>query len=569
MLKSFEKFKSWYYHFPAQRRNEFILLLGLLVSLPVLLLDVSTPIAQTLFITMLMAIYWMTEVLPIPVTSMLPIVFFPLSGIVDADEIAECYSNDTIYLFMGSFILTFAMERWNLHKRIALRLLLLVGNRPRMLLLGFMVVTAFLSMWMSNTSTTSVMAPLVLSVLKQLKGSKMGEEDLVEHKPRDEIDERSIEDLNLPVLGNTETQDIRLQEVHVESIQENLISTQATDEDKEKIVNRFAIALLISVAYSAGIGGTATIIGTGPNLVFRQQMKILFPNAPEVTFLDWFLFAAPLAFLLLLLIWAGFCFAYIRNTKAIHFDLFVFQSEYNKLGPMSFAEKVILGDLALMAILWFSRAGFGDNLPGWGHLFHDKPGDGTVAVLLGIILFIIPSRSADESRKTIMDWEALRDLPWGVLILLGGGFALSRGFTASGLSVWLGESLDVLDYLPRALLVYCVALIVTFATEFTSNVATANIILPILASIAITIQINPLLLMLPATIACSYAFMFPVATPPNAIVFASGYLKISDMAKTGLFANILGIILMPTWMLLVGVPMFGIQMNELPDWAVS
>ena len=253
-------------------------------------------------------------------------------------------------------------------------------------------------------------------------------------------------------------------------------------------------------------------------MVFKAQMQVLYPNAPEITFFQWSLFAWPLAVIMLILIWLGFCRFIIRNSDNIHFNMDEFYEQYRNLGPLSFAETVVLVDLGVMALLWFTRAGFGDSLPGWGVLFKDNVGDGTVAVLMSLVLFLVPSRSGD-SRKRIMDWEALRDMSWGVLILLGGGFALAKGFTASGLSLWIGEALEDLDRLPMIFLIFSISGITCFATEFTSNVATANIVLPILASISSHIGVNPLLLMIPATLSSSYAFMFPVSTPPNVRIF--------------------------------------------------
>jgi sodium-dependent dicarboxylate transporter 2/3/5 len=522
---------------------------------------------------------YILEALPIAVTSLFPVAFFPFFEILKADEVSSSYFNDTIFLFIGSFILALAMEKWNLHRRIALKILTYIGNRTRSLLLAFMLVTAFLSMWMSNTSTAGVMVPLVMTTLKKLKemennsnqNNKNNEnvniemENLSDNNEENNFFDKNKEnnffdknkELEINNLINLNNQ-INNNEINNNEINNNLVNNQNQN------INKYAIAMLLGIAYSCSLGGTATIIGTGPNLIFKSQMKILFPKSPDITFLQWFVFACPLALIFLILVWLFLIFFVASNSSKINFDRHIFILELRKMGKMKFSEIMILIDLGLMAILWFTRVGFGDGIFGWEILFKKYPGDGSVAMLLSLLLFIIPSFNSNGSR--IMDWESTKELPWGIILLLGSGFALSKGFIESGLSQWIGEVLKILGVLPSLVLVFSICIIITFATEITSNVATANISLPILASISITIHENPMLLMIPATISCSYAFMLPVATPPNAIVFSSGMLTILDMIKSGIFMNLIGIILLPTWMYIFGIKIFDIDIGELPSW---
>mmetsp|Transcript_5000 Transcript_5000/g.7018 ORF Transcript_5000/g.7018 Transcript_5000/m.7018 type:complete len:344 (-) Transcript_5000:3-1034(-) len=334
-----------------------------------------------------------------------------------------------------------------------------------------------------------------------------------------------------------------------------------TDKQRE-CVNQYAVAVLLGICYSASIGGTATITGTGPNLIFKSQLEILFPDAPEVSFLQWSLFALPCATLFLILLWMLLCFMHIKEPSELHFHMEQFHTQLKQMGKTTWPEIVVLVDLSLMVLLWCTRIGVGT---GWGAWFEEMPGDGTVAVFLSALLFIIPANFDGHTR--VMDWESVRDFPWNIILLLGGGFALAKGISASGLSVWVGETLHVLNALPVVLIVFLIVTIITFSTELTSNVAIANICLPILGALSLSIGQNPLLLMVPGTIATSYAFMLPVATPPNAIVFSSGEIRIIDMAKTGFFTNIGGLILLTLWTFVFGLPVFGISLGTLPEWA--
>eukprot|EP00271_Cylindrocystis_brebissonii_P020775 TRINITY_DN7040_c0_g5_i1.p1 TRINITY_DN7040_c0_g5~~TRINITY_DN7040_c0_g5_i1.p1 ORF type:complete len:777 (-),score=150.66 TRINITY_DN7040_c0_g5_i1:36-2096(-) len=311
-------------------------------------------------------------------------------------------------------------------------------------------------------------------------------------------------------------------------------------------VHLYSKAVVLAIAYSASIGGMATLIGTGPNLVLSGVWRHLFPDAPPITFFDWFTFGFPLAMLFLLILWACLCVWYCpgsdQTAVASALDMKIVMEEYRQLGPLSFAERVVLIDFMVLACLWMTRSigekGEGEYV-GWSGLFHDRVDDGTVAIAAALLLFFIPSRRAVGEK--ILEWSMVGELPWPIVLLLGGGFALSAGVTSSGLAAWIGSHLHGLHFLPPLLLVPSVALLVVICTEFSSNAATATVFLPILAQVAISIGCHPLLLMLPATCACSFAFMLPIATPPNAIAYATGYLQMRDMVIPGMVLNVIGI----------------------------
>jgi sodium-dependent dicarboxylate transporter 2/3/5 len=373
-----------------------------------------------------------------------------------------------------------------------------------------MAATAFLSMWISNTATTMMMVPIALAVIFKMK----------------EIAE-SYE------------------------------------------ISRFSIALLIAIAYSASIGGIATLIGTPPNLSFTRIFNIYFPNAPEISFANWFLFGLPCSVIFLFIAWFLLTSIFLRKVKSFKSDRGLFKSEYKSLGPMAYEEKIVMVLFTIMALLWLFRNDIHTGLfsiPGWSTIF-PVPGfidDGTIAISIALLLFVIPSRT---QKGTLMNWATATKLHWGIVLLFGGGFALATGFKESGLSVWIAGQLIGLKGIPPIFLVASICLMMTFLTELTSNTATTEMALPLLGSLAVAIQVNPLLLMIPATLSASCAFMLPVATPPNAIVFGSGELKISDMIRVGIIMNLIGVVLITALIYLVGVHVFNIDLSQMPTWA--
>jgi len=459
----------------------------------------------------LMAIWWMTEIIPLAVTALIPVALFPLLGIMNGKAVAATYFNHLIFLFIGGFLIALAMEKWQLHKRIALKILLIVGLSPARILLGFMLTSAFLSMWISNTATTMMMIPILLAIIYKM------------------------EEIN-----------------------------------DSQTVKKIEKGLLLGVAYAASIGGMATLIGTPPNLSFVRIFKIYFPKAPDISFAQWMFFALPLSILLLLVTYVYLYILFFKTSKKkLQIENDIIKKEYRMLGPISYEEKWVLSLFISLALLWLFRKpieiGKHFIIPGWSELF-SKPQwitDGNIAILIGILLFLIPARN---KKGFIMEWKTAERIPWGIILLFGGGFALASGFKESGLSEYIGNALSGFQELHPIIILLIVVSTITFLTELTSNTATVETFLPILASMSIAIHINPLFLMIPATIAGSYAFMLPVATPPNAIVFGSGKLKISDMVKTGFWLNLLGILLLTIVSYYYLTWVFGIEISQLPVW---
>ncbi|XP_041097220.1 solute carrier family 13 member 5 isoform X2 [Polyodon spathula] len=523
----------------------------------------------------LMAVYWCSEAMPLAVTALLPAVLFPMLGVLESGKVCVQYLKDTNMLFVGGLMVAVAVEHWNLHKRIALRVLLIVGVKPPLLMLGFMGTTAFLSMWISNTATTAMMVPIVHAVLEQLNSSQAEAKELAP--------------------GFVENTSIKLMDIQV--VENGAAVTEPGLRDNAAERKSICKGMTLCVCYAASIGGTATLTGTGPNLVLKGQMNLLFPqNGDIINFASWFGFAFPnmiitltLAWLWLQFVFIGFNFKKTWGCGAVKSEnelaaYNVIKEEHRCLGPMSFAEMNILALFALLILLWFSRdPGF---MPGWATFLFNKDTeyvtDATVSVFIAILLFIVPSKKPqlcfwrDESSETdpqssspwapLLSWEVVhKKMPWSIVLLLGGGFALAKGSEVSGLSRWLGGQMTPLHAIPPWAITIILCLLIATFTECTSNVATATLFLPVLASMSQSIGINPLYVMVPCTLSASFAFMLPVATPPNAIVFSYGYLQVSDMAKTGFVMNIIGILCITlsfnTW----GRFMF--DLNTFPQWA--
>ena len=462
-------------------------------------------------VAILMAGWWITEAIPIPATSILPVALFPLLGIMDGRTTAQTYFNHLIFLFIGGFLFALSMQKWDLHRRIALRILRMLGTKPRRVILGFMLSTWFLSMWISNTASTMMMVPMAMAILIPFR--------------------------------------------------EHLEPKQA---------KRFSIALILGVAYSASIGGMATLIGTPPNLSLVRILEITFPEAPELSFSNWFVFALPTAATFVLIAWWVLCRLARIDKGGIPVSRDLFVKEHARMGKMTFEQGAIAVLFFLLVFGWMFRKDVdvaGITLPGWSNLLSNPKAvdDGTVAIVIALLLFLIPSRA--QPGKRLMDWEAASGIRWGIVLMFGGGFALATGFKESGLSAWFGGQLVGLETMHPLLMVFCICLVMTFLTELTSNLATTELVLPILASMAVAVHTNPLLLMIPATLSASCAFMLPVATAPNAIAFGSGEIKIHEMMRYGIALNLLGVALITAAVYWIGIPVLGIEPGVLPDWA--
>ncbi|MAE61689.1 MAG: sodium:dicarboxylate symporter [Planctomycetaceae bacterium] len=459
-----------------------------------------------------MAIWWITEAVPLAVTALLPVVLLPALSLMNGKSVAMQYFNHVIFLFIGGFLIALAMERWDLHRRVALRLLLLFGVRPRRMLAAFMFTTALLSMWISNTATAMMMVPIVIALMTDIE--------------------------------------------------------QRIDAPSAR---RMAIGLLLGVAYAASIGGMATLVGTPPNLSFTRILSITFQHAPEIVFADWLRFALPVSIVTLFVAWSLLGFLFMRGQSHTAADPATLRRQYDALGKMTFEQWVILIDAAILMLLWMSRNDLkiGDfTVPGWSGLFA-RPSflnDGAVAIAAALPLFMIPSPR--NPQKRILDWPTAQRLPWGIILLFGGGFALAKGFTETGLSGYLGEQLAGVQTLHPMLIIAIIAVTISMLTELTSNTATTEMILPVLAGLAVAIGLNPLLLMVPATLSCSCAFMMPVATPPNAIIFGTGRIRVWEMARAGIALNLIGagIITLATWYWAPRV--WQIDVTQLPAWAI-
>jgi sodium-dependent dicarboxylate transporter 2/3/5 len=456
-------------------------------------------------VAVLMAGWWITEAIPIPATALLPVALFPLLGILPGKAAAAVYFNHIIFLFIGGFLFAIAMERWELHRRIALRIILLFGTRPRRLLLGFMAATWLLSMWISNTATTMMLAPMAMALLSQL-----------------------------------------------------------VERYDAKKVSRYGVGLLIGIAYAASIGGLATLIGTPPNLSFARILTIVFPDAPDISFARWMLFALPLSSAFLVVAWWMLAREHARelegqaSRKTRGKD--EFRRAYAELGPMRREERCVAVLFALLVLGWTLRTFWGRWLPEPGFI-----DDGTVAIALALVLFLIPSRTPAEGR--LLRWRDASKIRWGIVLLFGGGFALASGFKESGLSDWLGQALAGVGGVPPLVMILIICASITFLTELTSNTATTEMILPVLGALAVAIGVNPLLLMIPATLSASCAFMLPVATPPNAIIFGTGQVTMNQLVRSGFRLNLIGILLITLWTYLAVPLVFGIDVGVLPGWA--
>ena len=475
-------------------------------------LEINTAANNTAAVAALMACWWMFESIPLGATALVPVILFPLLGVLDGKTVASSYFNTTIMLFLGGFMIAIAMEKWQLHKRISLKILRSIGGTPPKMILGFMIATAFLSMFISNTATAIMMLPIGIAVITAMETST-----------------------------------------------------------SKKMTNKFSISLLLAIAYSASIGGIATIVGTPPNLAFHRIFEISFPKAPEISFSDWMVFGFPLSLILLALLWLILTQIMYRNPRDLRIGKEIIRSEKEKLGKMTFEEKAVLIIFIITGVLWIFRdslnLGFVE-IPGWASLlaFGEYIDDGTVAIFMALLLFLIPSK--EDTRKTrLLSAGDFKKLPWEIVILFGGGFALAEGFHGSGLSEIVGSYFGSFAGIPDILIIMLVCSFLTFLTELTSNTATTQTILPILAGISISAGMNPLFLMIPATISASCAFMLPVATPPNAIVFGSSRLAIKEMVKMGIIMNILGVIVISLFFYFIGSSIFGIESGEMPYWA--
>lgn len=446
-----------------------------------------------------MAIWWITEAIPIAATSLLPLVLFPLIGAGSIDEAASPYANPLIFLFLGGFLIALAMQRWDLHRRIALQTIGSIGTTPTAIIIGFMAASAFLSMWVSNTATAMMMMPIGLSVIK---------------------------------LVRTAEQEAQSTKAHA-----------------------FGALLMLAIAYSCSIGGVGTIIGTPPNALlvgfFDESYGL------DIGFARWMLIGIPMVIVALPLAFGVLRWVFPFELEEIPGGRDLIDNKLRALGPMSTPERMVAGVFSLVAVLWITRPLLDDHVPGLS--------DAGIAMFGALVLFVLP---VDQRRGIfVLNWKWAERLPWGVLLLFGGGLSLAAGVSRTGLATWIGETMTTAEALPLILIVAIVTATVVFLTELTSNTATAAAFMPIMASVAIGIGQDPLLLAVPAALAASCAFMLPVATPPNAIIYGSGELTIPEMARTGVLLNLACIVLITVMCYTILFWFFGVDIGVIPPWA--
>jgi sodium-dependent dicarboxylate transporter 2/3/5 len=458
----------------------------------------------------LMAIWWLTEALHPAATALLPVVILPLVGAMRADDITRPYASETNFLFLGGLMIATAVERWNLHRRLALWIIDSSGRTPSGLLFGFMAATASISAWISNAATTMMMIPIAMAVLGHFR----------RESPEVEAD--------------------------------------------------LARPLLLSIAYSASIGGLATIVGTPPNAIFVGSMARLFPDAPPVGFLQWMMVGVPVVVVLLPICWLYLVrVASTLHTRRSLLDRGAIGAQRAALGAMSTPERRVLLVFCATAFLWMFRTPIDAGaffVPGWSQLLPDArlAGDSTVAIAMALVLFLTPSGSPEGGR--LLDWTTASRIPWGVLILLGGGFALAEATRASGLALWIGGWFDGLGAAPAVVKVLGVCVLITFLTEVMTNTSVTTIMMPVLAAAAVASGTDPLLLMIPCTLSASIALMMPSGTAPNAIVFSTGHLSIAYMARVGIVLNLVSIVVVAGVVMLLAEPVFGVRMDSVPVW---
>ena len=491
-------------HDPETLRRRIGLIAGPLVFVALLLTpapsDLDLPAWHTAALGLLMAIWWITEALPIAATALLPLVALPVMDVMPIRDVAAPYANPIIFLFMGGFMIALAMQRWELHRRIALRLVSWVGTRPSSIVIGFIIASAFLSMWVSNTATALMMLPIGLSIIRVNRD-------------------------------------------------------QASDSPAADPASNFSVVLLLSIAYACNIGGVGTLIGTPPNALLAAFM--LETYGVDVGFAQWLVVGLPMVVISLPLMYGVLTWIYPLDRATLPGGAALIDAKLTDIGSISPAEMRVAAVFGLTALLWITRRWIEPVVPGLS--------DAGIAMAASVALFILPA--GGSANRALLTWDEVQELPWGILILFGGGLSLAAAIDGTGLAAWIGEAVRGLSAWPLLLIVLAVVVLIILLTEITSNTATAAAFLPIMGSVAVGIGQNPLLLVVPAAIGASCAFMLPVATPPNAIVYGSGFLSIPQMSRAGLGLNLLFTVLITlgTYALL-GVAL-GVEIGTLPAWA--
>ncbi|UYV61336.1 SLC13A5 [Cordylochernes scorpioides] len=470
--------------------------------------DCILEVSRCAYVVALMAIFWMFELLPLGATALMPVIFFPLLGIMDSAEVTPHYTKDVIMTFLGSLTFAVAIEHCNLHKRIALRVLLLVGTGFKWLMLGFMLTTMFLSMWILNTAATAMMLPIAETVIQELQASYHKKKQVEEHE-MDSLD-NMIQDTSATALKVCTNENTGINNGAI------CVSIERS-EGKPKISPDFGMlrkVLLLSIAYSSNCGGTGTLTGTSPNLFLKEIVEDQFPDMKELTYATWILYNVPG---MLLSVMAG------KNNKTLQSldsSKDVIRHQYKQLGPMRFQEWAILVLFVLLVLSWFFRDPI--FIDGWAGLITSRTNirDSVPSLLFTLLLFVIPAQPLNfRNSPPLIDWNtAQHNLPWWLLLFVGGGIALAEGAKKSGFSAWVSTNLEGLAGLPLPLILLIICVLTAAITEVVNDAATASMVLPVVSGLAKKLNVHPLYLMLPTAVASSFSFMLPVATGPNALV---------------------------------------------------
>ncbi|XP_047097909.1 protein I'm not dead yet-like isoform X1 [Schistocerca piceifrons] len=548
----------------SARWRSIIVLVWPLALLPLAVSPYSE--ARCGYVVLVMALFWITEAAPLPVTSLLPVVLFPLLGILSTDDVCIQYLKETNMMFIGGLIIAISVEHCNLHKRIALRAILVIGTSPGRLLFGLMGTTMFVSMWISNTAATAMVTPIAKAVLAELKAHEKAEK----RSAILAIDEAFAE-YTQETTGKETKQD-------------------SPEDEEEETPDKEAVGYFLGICYAATLGGTGTLIGTGTNLIFKGIFASEFPNGENITFAGWMMFCVPLMLLCTLAGWLWLMILYMglfrrkksgsavktaEQRKAVKL---VIKKSYQDLGPMTFHEGSVLFFFIVIVLLWFFREP--EFMPGWAAAVSDvEVQDSTAVMLVCFLLFVLPADldflkfrfNADKPCKpspSLITWKVVeKKMHWGIILLLGGGFAMAEATNASGLNDLIGDTLSVLNVLPDLAILIIVCIATTFLTQFASNAAICNIVLPVLAKMAVAVEIHPMYLMMPACLCCSYAYVLPVGTPPNAFVMGECNMKTSDMIKAGLGMCVISIVFLLVLFPTYGGVLYGL--NGFPSWAAN
>jgi len=525
--------------------------LGCVLFLAILALPTPAgmqPQAQRLLaVTSLVSTFWLTQAMPIAATSMLPLVLFPLLGIQGAEDVSRAYINKEVFLFLGGFIIALGLEKWGLHERIALLILRVLGTSPRRVLLGFLLATAFLSMWISNTATALMMVPIGLALVRSWQ-------DIVTRDPQfiGESGEAS------PHVAQSKA-DIRY----------------------------FGANLVLGIAWAASIGGLMTLVGTVTNVQFQSLWQKLYPAAPRLSAGEWFSAFGPVGLVVLLAAWGLLCWRLPKLADA-QLDRSFFSDRLKRLGAPTRAQWQMLVVFILTAGLWTFRTPlkFGNDplLPGWEGVMQsfliDVMGtsaayaktavhDSTVAIGMALVMFLLPTgRNERGHPQYLMDWHSASRIPWSLVLLIGGGFAIADGLGSTGLAQWAsGAFASAVAGWPLWAVILALCVLSTFFTEFATNVVLVSVMVPVLAPVAVQLQQDPRLLLLPTTIAASFGFMLPIGTPPNAIAYGTGLIPMGHMAKRGALLNLLACVVLTIATVAYLLPLLGIQSGVVPEWA--